>query len=134
MCRINYDESKTWSRSCAEVKTMIMLGVREFDGSSDSRRRFCGNKSEKSMSLPKKLVGTHQVDHRKYRSFPEVRRSIIHGSSDVRWKIAGSSSEEAIDAPEQVVVNVLRNIIVSSMIKLEMGADPINLILGQLGP
>ena len=47
---------------------------------------------------------------------------------------AGSSPEEAINAPEQVAVNVLRNIIVSTMIKLEMGGDPINLILGQLGP
>ena len=44
-----------------------------------------------------------------------------------------SSPEEAIDAPEQVAVNVLGNIIVSTMIKLEMGGDPTNLILGQLG-
>ena len=36
--------------------------------------------------------------------------------------------------PEQVAVNVLGNIVVSIMIKLEMGGDPINLILGQLGP
>ena len=48
--------------------------------------------------------------------------------------IDGSSPEEAIDAPEKVVVNVLGKIIVSTMIKLEMGGDPINLILGQLGP
>ena len=48
--------------------------------------------------------------------------------------IDGSSPEEAIDAPEQVVVNVLGNIVVSTMIKLEMGGDPISLILGQLGP
>ena len=61
MCRINYDGSKTYSRSCAEVKTMITLGVRELDGSPDGHRRFCGNKSEKSRSLPKKLVRTHQV-------------------------------------------------------------------------
>ena len=103
--------------------TMITLGVRELDGSSDSRRRFCGNKSEKSRSLPKKLIGTHQVDHRKSRSLLEHRRGFV-----------GSSPEEAIDAPEQVVVNVLKNIVVSMMIKLEMGGDPINLILGQLGP
>ena len=101
MCRINYDESETCSRSCARVKTMITLGVREFDGSSDSRRRFCGNKSEKSISLPKKLVGTRQVNRRKSRSLPEVRRSITEGSSDDRRKFAGSSPEEAIDAPEQ---------------------------------
>ena len=113
---------------------MITLRVREFDGSSDSRRRFCGNKSEKSMSLPKKLVGTHQVDRRKSRSLPEVRRSITEGSSDDRWKFAGSSPEEAIDALEQVAVNVLGKITVSTLIKLEMGGDPINLILGQLGP
>ena len=48
--------------------------------------------------------------------------------------IDGSSPEEAIDAPEQVTVNVLVKIVVSTMIKLEMGGDPINLILGQLGP
>ena len=45
-----------------------------------------------------------------------------------------SSPEEAIDAPEQVAEIVLGNIVVSAMIKLEMGGDPINLILGQLGP
>ena len=113
---------------------MITLGVREFDGSSDSRWRFCGNKSEKSMSLQKKLIGTRQVDRRKSRSLLEVRRSITEGSSDDRRKFDGSSPEEAIDAPEQVAVNVLGNIVVSTMIKLEMGGDPINLILGQLGP
>ena len=113
---------------------MITLGVREFDGSSDSRRRFCGNKSEKSRSLPKKLVGTRQVDRCKSKSLPEVHRSIVEGSLDVRRKFAGSSPEEAIDAPEQVTVNVLGNIVVSTMIKLEMGGDAINLILGQLGP
>ena len=112
---------------------MITLGVREFDGSSDSRRRFYGNKSEKSMSLPKKLVGTRQVDRRKSRSLPEVHRSIAEGSSDDRRKFAGSSPEEAIDAPEQVAVNVLRKIVVNTMIKLEIGGDPISLILGQLG-
>ena len=109
---------------------MITLGVREFDGSSDNRRRFCGNKSEKSMSLPKKLVGTHQVDRRKSRSLPEVHRSIDEGSSDIRRKFTGSSPEEAIDAPEQVAVNVLGNIVFSIMIKLEMRGDPINLIWG----
>ena len=81
-----------------------------------------------------KLVGTLQVDRRKSWSLPEVRRSITEGSSDDRRKFAGSSPEEAIDAPEQVAVNVLGNIVVSTMIKLEMGGDPINLILGQLGP
>ena len=113
MYRINYDERKTCSRSCAGVKTIITLGVRELDGSPDGRRRFYGNKSEKSKSLPKKLVRTRQVDRRKSRSLPEVRRSITEVSSDDRWKFAGSSPEEAIDAPEQVVVNVLRNVVVS---------------------
>ena len=70
---------------------MITLGVREFYGSSDGRRRFCGNKSEKSKSLPKKLVGTNQVDRRKSRSLPEVRRRITEGSSDDRRKFAGKS-------------------------------------------
>ena len=113
---------------------MITLGVREFDGSSDSRRRFCGNKSEKSISLPKKLVGTRQVNRRKSRSLPEVHRSITEGSSDDRRKFAGNSPEEAIDAPEQAVEIVLGFIVVSTMIKLVMGGDPISLILGQLGP
>ena len=67
-------------------------------------------------------------------SLPEVRRSITEGSSDDRRKFAGNSLEEAIDAPEQVAVNVLGKIVVSTMIKLEMGGDPINLILGQSGP
>ena len=88
---------------------MITLEVRELDGSSDSRRRFYRNKSEKSISLPKKLVETRQVDHRKSRSLPEVRRSIIEGSSDDRWKFAGNSPEEAIDAPEQAAEYVLGN-------------------------
>ena len=88
---------------------MITLGVREFYGSLDGRRRFCGNKSEKSRSLPKKLVGTRQVDRRKSRSLPEVRRSITEGSSDDRRKFAESSPEEAIDVPEQIAVNVLGN-------------------------
>ena len=100
MCKINYDGSKTCSRSCTEVKTMITLGVREFDGSLDDRRRFYENKFEKSRSLPKKLVGTRQVDRRKYRSLPEARRSIVEGSLDVRRKFAGSLPEEAIDAPK----------------------------------
>ena len=134
MCRINYDGRKTCSRSCAGVKTMITLGVQEFDGSSNSHRRFYGNKSEKSMSLPKKLIGTRQVDRRKSRSLLKVHRRITEGSSDDRRKFAENLPEEAIDAPEQVAVNVLGNIVVSTMIKLEMGGDPINLILGQLGP
>ena len=88
---------------------MITLGVREFDGSSDNRWRFYGNKSEKSMSLPKKLVGTHQVDRRKSRSLSEVHRSITEGSSDDRWKFARNSPEEAIDAPKQSCRNYLRS-------------------------
>ena len=113
---------------------MITLGVQQFDGSPDGRRRFCENKSEKSKSLSKKLIGTRQVDRRKSRSLSEVHRSIAEGSSDVRRKFTRSSSEEAIDEPEKVVVNVLKNIVVSMMLKLEMGGDPINLILGKLGP
>ena len=74
------------------------------------------------------------MNRRKSRSLSEVRRRITEGSSDDRWKFAGSSPEEAIDAPDQVAVNVLGKIIVSMLIKLEMGGDPINLILGQLGP
>ena len=92
---------------------MITLGVREFNGISDNRRRFCGNKSEKSMSLPKKLVGTCQEDRRKSRSLSEVRMSITEGSSDDRRKFVGSSPEEAIDAPDQAEEIVLGFIVVS---------------------
>ena len=42
-----------------------------------------------------------------------VCRKSAEALSKVHWKFAGSSPEEAIDAPEQVVVNVLRNIVVS---------------------
>ena len=48
--------------------------------------------------------------------------------------IDGCSPEEAIDAPEQAAEIVLEFIVVSTMIKMEMGGDPISLILGQLGP
>ena len=113
MCRINYDGRKTCSRSCAGVKTMITLGVREFDRSPDGHRRFYENKSEKSRSLPKKLIGTHQVDSRKSRSLPEVRRSIAEGSTNVSRKLAERSPKKAIDALEQAVVNVLRIVVVS---------------------
>ena len=75
VCRINYDENKTCSRSCAGVKTMITLGVREFDGSSDGRRRFYENRSEKSGSLPS-----------------EARRNSPSGSSQVQ-EFAGSPQE-----------------------------------------
>ena len=92
MCRINYDNDEDIKRNkVPESSAKDSLGVREFDGSSDSRRRFCGNKSEKSRSLPKKLIGTCQVDRRKSRSLPEVRRSIAEGSSDDRRKFTGRS-------------------------------------------
>ena len=74
------------------------------------------------------------MNRRKSRSLSEVRRRITEGSSDDLRKFAENSPEEAIDAPEQVAVNVLGNIVVSTMINLEMGGDPINLILGQLVP
>ncbi len=61
-------------------------------------------------------------------------RRRIGCAAEVRRKSSGSSSEEAIEPPEQVAVNILGNSVVSTMIKLEMGGDPINLILGQLGP
>ena len=75
---------------------MITLGVREFDGSSDGRRRFCGNKSEKSRSLPKKLIGTRQDQIVKSRSLPGVRRMVSESSSEDRRKFAGSSLEEVL--------------------------------------
>nr|ABF70144.1 hypothetical protein MA4_112I10.6 [Musa acuminata] len=59
---------------------MITLGVREFDGSSDGRRRFCENRSEKSRSLPS-----------------EARRNLPSGSSPspgVCRKSAGASPRE----------------------------------------
>ena len=110
MCRINYDNDEDIKRNkVSESSAKDSLRVREFDGSPNNRRRFCGNKSEKSRSLPKKLVGTRQVDRRKSRSLPEVRRSITEGSSDDRRKFAGNSPEEAIDAPKQSCRNCLRS-------------------------
>ncbi|WP_284120807.1 hypothetical protein, partial [Klebsiella pneumoniae] len=85
-------------------------------------------------SLPKKLIGTHQDQIVKSRRLPGVRRMGSVGLSENCRKVAGSSPEEAIDAPEQVAVNVLGKIVVSTLIKLEMRGDPISLILGQLGP
>ena len=115
--------------------------VHDHVGSSRVRRKF-GRSSEvqrEQIREVQKLAKRSSSELAKWivaksRSLPEVRRSITEGSSDDRRKFAGSSPEEAIDAPEQVVVNVLGNIVVSTMIKLEMGGDPINLILGQLGP
>ena len=87
---------------------MITLGVREFDGSSDSRRRFYGNKSKKSMSLPKKLVGTRQVDRRKVQEYAGCPQKDHRGLSVDRRKLAGNSPEEAIDASEQSYRSCLR--------------------------
>ena len=80
---------------------MITLGVREFDGSSDSHRRFYGNKSEKSISLPKKLIGTRQVDRRRVQEYAGCPQKDHRGLSVDRRKLAGNSPEEAIDASEQ---------------------------------
>ena len=96
-------ESRLRSRWEFESSTEVWTIVR---GSAETNPRSPG-------ACQKRLIGTRQVDRRKSRSLPEVRRSITEGSSDDRRKFAGSSPEEAIDAPEQVAVNVLRNVIVS---------------------
>ena len=89
---------------------MITLGVREFDGSSDGRRRFCENRSEKSRRLAKRSSSElAKWIVAKSRSLPEVRRSITEGSSDDRRKFAGNSPEEVIDAPKQSCRNCLRS-------------------------
>ena len=69
LCRINYDESKTSSRCCAGVKIMITLEVLEFDGSSDGRRRFSENRSEKSRSLPSEARRNSPSGSRKVQEF-----------------------------------------------------------------
>ena len=113
---------------------MITLGVRELDGSSDNRRRFCGNKSEKSRSFSKELVGTCQVDRRS----PGVCRKSAGASPRVHRMIDGSSPEtrrkKRLTHRSKAAEIVLDLIVVSTVIKLEMGGDPISLILGQLGP
>ena len=110
-------------------------------GSSRVRRKF-GRSSEvqrEQIREVQKLAKRSSSELAKWivaksRSMPDVRRRITEGLSDDRRKFAGNSPEEAIDAPEQIAVNVLGKIVVSTLIKLEMGGDPINLILGQLGP
>ena len=66
---------------------MITLGVREFDGSPDGRRRFCGNKYEKSRSLPQKLIRTRQEDCH------EVQELVVSPPEHCR-EIVGSSLED----------------------------------------
>ena len=73
-----------------ESKTMITLGVRELDESPDSRRRFYGNKSKKSRSLPKEArrnspSGSSQVQE--FAESPsEHRRRFVGCSPDARRK------------------------------------------------
>ena len=100
VCRINYDGSKTCSRCCVGVKIKITLGVQEFVGCPDVRRKFYVNQPRSlgacyrsSLELTKKIIA-------KSRGLPGVHRNIAEGSSDVRRKYAESSPEEAIDAPE----------------------------------
>ena len=49
--------------------------------------------TEKSRSLPKKLIGTHQEDHRKVQELAESPleycQEIVGSSSEVRRKLAG---------------------------------------------
>ena len=60
---------------------MITLGVREFYGSSDGRRRFCGNKSEKFRSLSKEARQNSPSGSSQVQEFtgspPEHRREFI---------------------------------------------------------
>ena len=100
---------------------MITLGVREFDGSSDSRRRFYGNKSEKSISLPKKLVGTRQVDRRKSRSMPDVRRRITEGYRLIDGSWPETRRKKRLTHRSKAAEVVLEIIVVSTMIKHENG-------------
>ena len=89
-----------------ESKTMITLGVRELDGSPDGHRRFYGNKSEKSRSLPKEACRNSPSGSSQVQEF-------AGSPSEHRWRYVECSPEKAIDAPEQAVVNVLRIIVVS---------------------
>ena len=114
---------------------MITLGVREFDGSSDGRRRFRENRSEKSKSLPSEArrnspSGSSQspgVCRKSAGASPRVHRMIDGSSPETRRKKRLTYRSKAAEI-------VLDLIVVSTVIKLEMGGDPISLILGQLGP
>ena len=102
-------------------------------GSSRVRRKF-GQSSEvlrEQIREVNKLAKRSSSELAKWIvASPGVCRKSAGASPRVHRMIDGSSPEEAIDAPEQVAVNVLGNIVVSTMIKLEMGGDPINLFLG----
>ena len=105
-------------------------------GSSRARRKF-GQSSE---VLREQIREVHKLAKRSSSELakwivasPGVCRKSAGASPRVHRMIDGSLPEEAIDTPEQVAVNVLRNIVVSTMIKLEIGDDPNSLILGQLG-
>ena len=101
---------------------MITLGVREFDGSSDGRRRFCENRSEKSRSLPSEArrnlpSGSSQspgVCRKSAGASPRVHRMIDGSSPETRRKKRLTHRSKAAEV-------VLELIIVSMMIKHENG-------------
>jgi hypothetical protein len=101
---------------------MITLGVREFDGSSDGRRRFCENRSEKSRSLPSEArrnlpSGSSQspgVCRKSAGASPRVHRMIDGSSPETRRKKRLTHRRKAAEI-------VLDLIVVSTLIKLENG-------------
>ena len=78
---------------------MISLGVQECVGSPDVRRKsrrsseVISELTEKSQSLPKKLVETHQEDHHEVQELTESPlehcREIVGSSPEDHRKLAG---------------------------------------------
>ena len=101
---------------------MITLGVREFDGSSDGRRRFCENRFEKSRSLPSKARRNSPsgsslspgVCRKSAGASPRVHRMLDESSPETRRKKRLTHRSKATEI-------VLDLIIVSTLIKLENG-------------
>ena len=95
MCRINYDSNQDIKQN--EIPESTMRFRWEFKSSSEVQT-FVGSSAEptkKSKSLPKKLIGTHQEDHRKVQELagspPEHCREFVRCSPEVCRKLARRS-------------------------------------------
>ena len=105
ICRINYD-----SKASRKMKSRSQ--GRDYVGSSRVRRKsgrsleVLEEPTEKSQSLPEKLIGTHQEDHR------EVQE--LAGSPPEHYQeIVGSSPEAHRKKPNLFCLEYVLGIIVS---------------------
>ena len=114
---------------------MITLEVREFDGSSDGRRRFCENRSEKSRSL---LSEARRNSPSGSSQSPGVCQKSAGASPRIHRMIDGSSPEtcrkKQLTHRSKAAEIVLDLIVVSTLIKLENGRGSHWLNLGAIGP